>query len=555
MFPITNFSPVEAQKQILGADRARAAYQTLESPSLDYAAQANGLVQSQETRVPGKVQVLQNSQKLQEAWLGIVGNAGPQTRPLYTQVENERVAVAHPSLSPLVRVKGNEVQGDPNVTNAFVTANQVDEMASEHLGRDIRYRSQDGRLNIRLADGDGGPHHTRTSGIITLPNNGGLTSGDDADVIAHEQGHAILDAQRPELRPGHVNEAMNEAFGDTTAMFHAFQSKEVRADTIKRWEAGDRSGLVARIGEGGAINLIPGNTDPTAGFRDLSKAPPTEPDAEIPDGHIASVKFSSAMYSNVQDVYDKIRQRNPGLSKDDALSLAAERVGSDFFRATDLMKPGSQLTQSDLAQGVMRANGVDQKGGLHQIYQRNFEQAGLTPVTTESTVHQAGLSALSSKLQLPAGLKTAQEFDALGGQQSKEGALVAQDLLAQNRTTLGVPGSVDMNPTKLYHNERGETFVSYSGFAKNGGGEEFLRLGFDAQGKLLQADSVHEAAEPQAPFSFPGGFPGGFPGASPAGFPGGFPNLVPTAPTASFPPGLSGSGDAQPPRPPVWNAA
>ena len=256
------------------------------------------------------------------------------------------------------------------------------------------------------------------------------------------------------------------------------------------------------------------------------------------------------MYSSVQDVYNNLREKQPGLSKDEALRQAADQVGSDFFRSTDLMKPGSKLSQSDLAQGVMRANAVDQHGGNQEIYQRNFEKAGLTPVTTESAVHDAGLAALSGKVQVPAGLKKAPEFDTLGGQNSAEGAQLAQDLLAKNRSTLGVPGSLDMNPTKLYHNDRGETFVSYSGTAKNGGGEEFMRLGFDAQGKLLQADSVHEAAEPMAPTSFgfpPGGFPGGLPPGGFPGFPGGFPNAIP----GGFPgvPTLPGNGE--PPKPPV----
>lgn len=66
--------------------------------------------------------------------------------------------------------------------------------------------------------------------------NGGTTflSGASTDVVAHEAGHGILDAIRPELITSAVFEvnAFHEAFGDCVAILTAFLDQSNRSAVL-----------------------------------------------------------------------------------------------------------------------------------------------------------------------------------------------------------------------------------------------------------------------------------------------------------------------------------
>ena len=85
-----------------------------------------------------------------------------------------------------------------------------------------------------------------------------VQSGDSADVVTHEQGHAILDALRPDLwdAPHFEVAAFHEAFGDLAAIAVALATPRLAdaVDAETRGEPG-RSNLVSRLAEelGGAV--------------------------------------------------------------------------------------------------------------------------------------------------------------------------------------------------------------------------------------------------------------------------------------------------------------
>jgi len=85
-----------------------------------------------------------------------------------------------------------------------------------------------------------------------------VQSGDSVDVAAHEQGHAVLDALRPDLwdAPHFEVAAFHEAFGDLAAIFVALAEPPLASRVVEE-TGGDpaRSNLVSRLAEelGGAV--------------------------------------------------------------------------------------------------------------------------------------------------------------------------------------------------------------------------------------------------------------------------------------------------------------
>jgi hypothetical protein len=123
-----------------------------------------------------------------------------------------------------------------------------------------------------------------------------VQSGDSADVVTHEQGHAILDALRPDLwdAPHFEVAAFHEAFGDLAAIGVALAEPRL-ADAVDAETKGQpgRSNLVSRLAEelGGAIRdrygdeaALPGSLrDAVNAFRytDPGTLPDAAPAAEL----------------------------------------------------------------------------------------------------------------------------------------------------------------------------------------------------------------------------------------------------------------------------------
>ena len=84
-------------------------------------------------------------------------------------------------------------------------------------------------------------------------------SGDSPDVVTHEQGHAILDAIRPDLwdAPHFEVAAFHEAFGDIAAILAALEEPEiVRAALDETRGSIDQSNLVSRLAEELAAAIV-----------------------------------------------------------------------------------------------------------------------------------------------------------------------------------------------------------------------------------------------------------------------------------------------------------
>ncbi len=86
-----------------------------------------------------------------------------------------------------------------------------------------------------------------------------VQSGDSPDVVTHEQGHAVLDAVRPDLwdAPHFEVAAFHEAFGDLAAILVALEETDLARAAIRETKGSlDRSNLVSRLAEELAAAVI-----------------------------------------------------------------------------------------------------------------------------------------------------------------------------------------------------------------------------------------------------------------------------------------------------------
>jgi len=136
---------------------------------------------------------------------------------------------------------------------------------------------------------------------------GGRTvySGESPDVVCHEQGHAILDAIKPELFNAGSNEvaAFHEAFGDMSAILAALQVQSMR-EAVLQETGGDlsRSSRLSRLAEqlGWAIRQgYPTAVDPDCLRNAANNFFYVNPDTLPPSGTASALSSEPHSFSRV----------------------------------------------------------------------------------------------------------------------------------------------------------------------------------------------------------------------------------------------------------------
>lgn len=205
-------------------------------------------------------------------------------------------------------------------------------------------------------------------------------SGSSGEVVSHEVGHAILDAQRP----GYLStwqadtNGFHEAFGDLTGLFMATQSDEVCAMAAKE-TGGDlhKPNCLAASGEllGRAINNSYGK-NVTGGdyvrnyINDFKwQAPRTVPrnpsgtDPLTTEMHSWSRIFTGAQY----DVMAGIVEKKMGEGMDAAAAIkAAGNESMTLLAEAVKMAPQRDVTYRDLALLMLKAD-ANNGGEYHDI--------------------------------------------------------------------------------------------------------------------------------------------------------------------------------------------
>lgn len=169
---------------------------------------------------------------------------------------------------------------------------------------------------------------------------------ESTDVVAHELGHAILDALRPDLWSVQSVEiqAFHEAFGDINAMLTELTMKEMVADVMKE-TGGDlsKSNVIARIGEQMGLAIyhakgndgIPQNFALRSAINTFQYAPPETLPTRAPDDALAgephsfSRVFAGGFYDALVSVYNK--EKSTGVSAEAALESARVKMSKIMY--------------------------------------------------------------------------------------------------------------------------------------------------------------------------------------------------------------------------------
>jgi hypothetical protein len=182
-----------------------------------------------------------------------------------------------------------------------------------------------------------------------------VQSGESPDVSVHEQGHAVLDAIRPDLwdAPHFEVAAFHEGFGDLAAIFVALAEPALAAETITATKADpSRSNLVSRLAEelGRALRDEYGPDAALPGaLRDAVNAFRYTDPKGLPDSAPARLlsaephSFCRVLTGAAWDALVTIFRATPGGDRAAALGLASEKTARLCVAAAETAPSGADF--------------------------------------------------------------------------------------------------------------------------------------------------------------------------------------------------------------------
>ncbi len=356
-----------------------------------------------------------------------------------------------------------------DATQAFVIADRSLKMAERYLGRELPWGFSEalGRDQLLIHPHVGADvanaFYSSQSGSLNFYHftdpvtNEVVRTGQSADVVAHEMGHAILDAMRNEYISSMSihGGGFHEASGDIIAMLTALQDDAV-VEAVHAETQGDlsRPSAITRTAEGlgESIGHMSGvqkdalrhalNNFRYADQHFLPYAPPSRrgDDVLAQESHSYSNLFVGAFYDILTETHTAISGSERDFAK--TLKMARDITGSLFFRAVEL-GPVGEPSYREMAESFLTADEVDFGGKFRPILEAVFLQRGiLRPEDlAEFDQQRAGLPEL--RLTAPV-----------------EGKKAAESFLKANRKKLELPDRPYQFLDKRT-NESGETILLY----------------------------------------------------------------------------------------------
>lgn len=200
------------------------------------------------------------------------------------------------------------------------------------------------------------------------------------DIVAHETGHALLDAVRDRYTEGNHREtaAIHEAVGDLSAVFAAFSHQVVREQFLASAGPTLRGpNLVAFIAED-----FQTSAEGALALRDLATPVDQTLVRHTTDPHILSLQLSGAVWEALL----RMAESNlPRLDPEPAFKLARTALQRMFVRAFDYLPP-ADATFAEFATAIYRAdrfaNPTDELG-YRRIIAQAFADRGLVGSPSE----------------------------------------------------------------------------------------------------------------------------------------------------------------------------
>ena len=292
--------------------------------------------------------------------------------------------------------------GDPrqNSSLAFATANATLAAFREVFPEKIKWAFSYDKLMIRPNCGpDLNANYKRDSGTLNFyeetdpVRKTGVHSGAIADVVAHETGHAILDAIRPEYFSnwGPEPSAFHESFGDMMAIHMALRDPRVLAKVVAE-TGGDlgKPNTAAHLAEelGAGVNHKEGKNVTGGDFlRDANNTFKYQDPSKLPSekGGATELGWSKHSFSRVWtgahfDVLKAMVKEDMAAGKDAATAISESNAELLKMLATMLLEaPRGKFTYRDMAIAFIQSDKLHNGGKRADLIQSCFTNRGILP--------------------------------------------------------------------------------------------------------------------------------------------------------------------------------
>jgi hypothetical protein len=196
------------------------------------------------------------------------------------------------------------------------------------------------------------------------------------DIVAHETGHALLNAVRDRYTEANEPEtaALHEAIGDLAAVLAALSHAVVRSAFLQQAGAdlGDPNPLASIADEFGGSGPAG-----TLSLRDLTSLRPPSAYDDVIEPHDLSLKVTTAVWQVLVRLFRS--DRAAGDDPDKALGLARRALQRMVVRALDYLPP-ADATFEDFAVALLRADvfaNPDDRRGYRDLAAQAFAEGGL----------------------------------------------------------------------------------------------------------------------------------------------------------------------------------
>ncbi len=213
-------------------------------------------------------------------------------------------------------------------------------------------------------------------------------TSESSDIVAHECGHAVLDAHHPEYWDSLLGEtgAFHEAFGDMSALLVTLNDPVVRAAILSE-NGGDlaKSNAVSRLAEQLARGLYDsGYADAVVSAGALRDAvnqfkyrvpdtlPGRAPASKLSsESHSFSRIFSGAFYDLLVAIYEQLRGENTSMLPDAALDQARTDAGHLLAQGL-VLAPKGDAPFKTIASSIITAEEQSFDGKYFDVLKNTF---------------------------------------------------------------------------------------------------------------------------------------------------------------------------------------
>ena len=286
-----------------------------------------------------------------------------------------------------------------------------------------------------------------------------IYTGESADIVCHEFGHAVLDSLRPDLWDASLDEvaAFHESFADISAILTALQLPSVRAAVLK--ETGGhiwQNTLLSRIAEqfGKAIHAINPHSAPADCLRnavnsffyaDPMHLPPSAPDSSLSsEPHSFSRVFTGGFFEAMSGMLKTISAK-PNDADLQTLAHDAGALLTKAVRAAAL----SAAFYSEIAAQIIWADTALFEGKYDDALRSAFVRRGLLSLEAARSLKAEAARAVVAKPtpgdEMPRGRDMIMRASAFG---LTEGAVVVRTA-SFSRRGLIAPAAADTGSTPV----------------------------------------------------------------------------------------------------------